>query len=144
MKKIIEPQGCTNLKLRQLSRMVTRHYDYHVAECGLKNTQYALLSVVLQLGPIRPSDLAKEMQMDASTLTRNMKPLIAKEWLKMRAGSDARSRLVEITATGKAKRAEGEVLWQKAQRSLNEKFGIERVAVLHDLLDVCIESLDDQ
>ena len=28
------PQGCTNLKLRQLSRAVTRHYDGYVAATG--------------------------------------------------------------------------------------------------------------
>ncbi|NCZ83588.1 MAG: MarR family transcriptional regulator, partial [Betaproteobacteria bacterium] len=50
----LKPQGCTNLKLRQLGRMVTRHYDRYLAEAGLKNTQYALLSHVVRLGPIRP------------------------------------------------------------------------------------------
>jgi len=52
MKNVIKPQGCTNLKLRQVDRMVTRHYDRYVAEVGLKNTQYALLSHVVKLGPI--------------------------------------------------------------------------------------------
>ena len=54
MQNVATPQGCTNLKLRQLTRMVTRHYDRHVAETGLKNTQYALLSHVVGLGPVRP------------------------------------------------------------------------------------------
>ena len=43
MNNAIKPQGCTNLKLRQLNRMVTRHYDRYIAASGLKNTQYALL-----------------------------------------------------------------------------------------------------
>ena len=54
-----KPQGCTNLKLRQLSRLATRHYDRYVSETGIKNTQYSLLSHVVVLGPIRPGDLAK-------------------------------------------------------------------------------------
>ena len=54
---VAAPQGCTNLKLRQLSRAVTRHYDAYVAPLGLKNTQYSLLSHVVRLGPIRPGDL---------------------------------------------------------------------------------------
>jgi hypothetical protein len=29
-----------------------------MAQCGLKTTQYSLLSHVLKLGPIRPGDLA--------------------------------------------------------------------------------------
>ena len=143
MKNAIKPQGCTNLKLRQLTRMVTRHYDRHVSETGLKNTQYALLSYVVGLGPIRPGDLARRMHMDASTLTRNMQPLVAHGWLKIGAGSDARSRLVEATEAGRAKRAEGQRAWKDAQVALNERLGIERVAALHELLGACIECLDD-
>jgi hypothetical protein len=67
----VKPQGCTNLKLRQLSRAVTRHYDAYVAPTGLKNSQYSLLSHVVLLGPLRPSDLAARMKIDASTLTRD-------------------------------------------------------------------------
>jgi DNA-binding MarR family transcriptional regulator len=142
MKSATMPQGCTNLKLRQLGRVVTRHYDRFVAEAGLKNTQYALLSHVVKLGPIRPGDLARRMQMDASTLTRNLQPLAAQGWLTVGAGEDARSRLVEATAAGHAKRAEGQRAWKAAQTALNERLGVERVAALHDLLDACIECLD--
>lgn len=143
MKKVSLPQGCTNLKLRQLTRMVTRHYDRHAAESGLKNTQYSLLAHVVRLGPIRPGDLAKRMQMDASTLTRNMQPLVAQGWLKIGAGDDARSRLVDVTEAGRAKRAEGQVAWKAAQTALNERLGVARVAALHALLDGCIECMDD-
>ena len=48
-----------------------------MAKIGLKTTQYSLLSQVLHRGPIRPGDLAKAMVLDASTLTRNLKPLVA-------------------------------------------------------------------
>ncbi|CAN0621684.1 MarR family transcriptional regulator [Burkholderia multivorans] len=143
MKNAIKPQGCTNLKLRQLNRMVTRHYDRYISAAGLKNTQYALLSYVVGLGPIRPVDLAGHMQMDASTLTRNMQSLVAQGWLKIGAGEDARSRLVEATEAGRVKRAEGQRAWKEAQMALNEQLGLERVVALHELLDACIECLDD-
>lgn len=81
--------------------------------------------------------------MDASTLTRNLQPLVAHGWLKIGAGDDARSRLVEATEAGRAKRAEGQRAWKAAQEALNERLGIERVAALHELLDACIECLDD-
>src|SRR5436309_14872327 len=95
------PRGCTNLKLRQLSREVTRHYDAYVARAGLKNTQYSLLSHVVLLGPIKPSDLAARMHLDASTLTRNLQPLIAQGWATQGPGDDARSRLVDATDAGR-------------------------------------------
>ncbi|HEU0203650.1 MAG TPA: MarR family winged helix-turn-helix transcriptional regulator, partial [Burkholderiaceae bacterium] len=82
----VKPRGCTNLKLRQLSRVVTRHYDAYVAATGLKNTQYSLLSHVVLLGPIKPAELAQRMRLDASTLTRNLQPLLAQGWLRQGPG----------------------------------------------------------
>ncbi len=138
----LKPQGCTNLKLRQLGRMVTRHYDRYLAEAGLKNTQYALLSHVVRLGPIRPSDLARRMQMDASTLTRNLQPMAAQGWLTIGQGKDGRSRLIAATREGLEMRAKGQRAWKEAQLALNGLLGVERVFALHALLDSSIESLD--
>jgi len=137
-----QPHGCTNLKLRQLSRAVTRHYDAYVARTGLKNTQYSLLSHVVLLGPIRPVELARRMKLDASTLTRNLQPLVAQGWLRQGPGDDARSRLVEATEAGRAKRAEAQRAWKQAQLALNARLGSERVAALHALLEDCLAEFD--
>lgn len=144
MKAAIQPQGCTNLKLRQLGRIVTRHYDHHVSRVGLKNTQYALLSYVVKLGPIRPVDLARHMQMDASTLTRNLQPMVAQGWVLVGEGVDARSRLVEATPAGIAKRVEGQRAWKSAQVELNGRLGAGRVAALHEMLDACLEIMSSE
>jgi DNA-binding MarR family transcriptional regulator len=138
MDEPVKPRGCTNLKLRQLDRIVTRHYDAYVAATGLKNTQYALLSHVVLLGPIRPSDLAQRMDLDASTLTRNLQPLVARGWLRQGPGADARSRLVEATQAGRTKRVEAQRAWKQAQLALNERLGVKRVAALHALVEECI------
>lgn len=133
------PQGCTNFKLRQLMRRVANHYDAEMAKCGLKTTQYSLLSHVLKLGPIRPGDLAVAMKMDASTLTRNLRPLVDAGWVTLEAGADARSRLVHISDTGRDKRVQAQRHWKAAQLALNETLGAERVIALHTLVD---DSLD--
>jgi DNA-binding MarR family transcriptional regulator len=138
----LKPQGCTNLKLRQLGRMVTRHYDRHLAAAGLKITQYSLLSHVVKLGPIRPSDLARRMQMDASTLTRNLKPMATQGWLTIGQGEDARSRLITATQKGQEMRAKGQTAWKDAQISLNELLSVERVLAMHELLDSSIAILE--
>lgn len=131
----VRPRGCTNLKLRQLTRRVSQHYDRWLGACGLKTTQYSLLSHVDQFGPIRPGDLAARMEMDASTLTRNLQPLLAQGWVEVGAGSDGRSRLVTITPAGHAKRQEAQAGWKRAQSALNEKLGVANVARLHALID---------
>lgn len=135
------PQGCTNFKLRQLARRVSQRYDQELAKAGLKTTQYSLLSHVLKLGPIRPSDLAAAMTMDASTLTRNLKPLLSAGWLELAAGSDGRSRSVHITPAGRDKRAEAQTHWKVAQQRLNQQLGIDTVAALHRMVDESLERL---
>ncbi len=130
-----KPQGCTNFKLRRVTRLVSRHYDAQLAASGLKTTQFSLLSIVLARGPLRPVDLSEAMDVDASTLTRNMKPLVEAGWLSLGEGADARSRSVAITDAGRAKHMEAKVMWRIAQRKLNELFGVEQVASLHALLD---------
>lgn len=130
-----QPQGCTNLQLRQLMRRVAQHYDAELAHAGLKTTQYSLLSFALKLGPSRPADLAAALKMDASTLTRNLKPLIAAGWLRLAPGVDGRSRSVAITPEGVAKRAEAKQHWKAAQLQLNATLGEDRVVALHALIE---------
>lgn len=127
------------MKLRQLMRRVAQRYDAEVGKTGLKGTQYSLLSHVLKLGPVRPGDLARAMKIDASTLTRNLRPLIDAGWVTLEAGADGRSRLVSITPSGRDKRQEAQRRWRVAQESINQTLGVERVLALHALID---ESMD--
>ncbi|MFL6695856.1 MAG: MarR family winged helix-turn-helix transcriptional regulator [Vitreoscilla sp.] len=139
----VRPQGCTNLKLRQLMRRVAQRYDAEVGQVGLKATQYSLLSHVIKLGPIRPVDLAAGMNVDASTLSRNLKPMVAAGWLTLEPGEDARSRLVHATDAGREKRAEAQRRWRIAQEGVNAALGPQRVIALHALIDEAMQALDD-
>ena len=136
-----KPQGCTNLKLRQLMRRVARHYDDEVGKTGLKGTQYSLLSYVVKLGPIRAVDLAAEMKVNTSTLSRNLQPLVAAGLLAIGPGADARSRLIIATEEGQRKRVEAQRQWRGAQEGLNQNLGVQRVVALHALIDEAMELL---
>lgn len=140
---VLVPRGCTNLKLRQASRLVTRHYEEQLRGLGLRITQYSLLSYVVKLGPVTAGALAAELKMDASTLTRNLQPLLQAGWLAVHTGDDARQRLVQATDPGRALRADAQRAWKRAQTALNERLGAERVDHLHTLLDDCIAALGD-
>jgi DNA-binding MarR family transcriptional regulator len=137
----VKPQGCTNLKLRQLMRRVASHYDAEVGKTGLKGTQYSLLSYIAKLGPIRPGDLAAEMRVSPSTLTRNMRPLVDAGLIEISPGPDARSRLVSVTPAGREKRQDAQRRWRVAQEGINETLGPRRVVQLHAMLDECLELL---
>lgn len=136
------PRGCTSFKLRQLTRCVASRYDAELAAAGLKTTQYSLLSHVQALGPVAPGELARAMTMDASTLTRNLKPLLAAGWVTLQPGPDGRSRRVELTAAGRVKRAEAQRRWRAAQEGLQAALGLARTAALHAMLDDALARLD--
>jgi DNA-binding MarR family transcriptional regulator len=136
-----KPQGCTNLKLRQLMRRIAQHYDDEMGKVGLKGTQYSLLSYVVKLGPIRAVDLAAEMKVSTSTLSRNLKPLVDAGWLTTSPGADARSLLLSATPEGQAKRTEAQRRWKVAQEGINQVLGAQRVNALHRLIDESLELL---
>jgi DNA-binding MarR family transcriptional regulator len=87
-------------------------------------------------------DLAARLRMDASTLTRNLRLLVDQGWVVQRPGADARSRLIEATDSGRAKRLQAQVSWKQAQLAINERLTPDRVAALHALIDDCLGLLD--
>jgi len=141
MTEPVKPQGCTNLKLRQLMRRVAAYYDAEVGKTGLKGTQYSLLSYVVKLGPIRAVDLAAEMKVSTSTLSRNLRPLVTAGLLVIRPGEDARSRLIAATEAGHLKRIEAQRRWRVAQEGINRALGAQRVVALHALIDEAMTRL---
>lgn len=138
---IATPQGCTNFKLRQLTRRVAQQVEPFFAATGLKPTQYSLLAHIDHLGPIQPSLLARHMGLEASTLSRNLQPLIAGGWVEQGAGDNARSRQLRLSPAGQTKRAAMKADWKRAQQALNERLGAARVAQLHALIDDCLALL---
>ena len=135
--------GCSSFKLRQLTRRVSQHFDHIVGSAGLKTTQYSLLSHIAKLGPVRPGELAAAMEMDASTLTRNLQPLIANGWVEVGPGPDGRSRWVTATPAGRAKHVEAQREWKRAQLALNARRGEAKVVALHALLDDCLATINE-
>ena len=134
-------KGCTSFRLRKLSRRVTQHYDAHLAAAGLRSTQFSLLGALRGDVPPTLTQLAQTLEMDRTTLTRNLKPLTVAGWVQFGAGEDARSRVVQITEQGRECWRSAKPLWREAQRTLHEALGLPQVAVLHDALDGALANL---
>ena len=92
---------------------------------------------------VGPGELAAEMEMDASTLTRNLQPLIKQGWVVVGPGEDGRSRHVRLTPAGRRKRSEAQREWKRAQLAFNAHLGEERVQRLHALIDECLAAMHD-
>lgn len=124
---------CTCFHLRRASRLATQIYDHELAAVALSLNQYSILRRA-ERQPRRLGELADELGMDRTTLTRNLKPLMQAALLQETRGEDARQRLIGITGTGRARLLAARPHWQKAQRRIDDAFGHENVAQLHAAL----------
>jgi len=79
--------------------------------------------------------LSEALVLDRTTLTRNLKPLRAKAYIKLVPGKDGRTKLVLITKIGSNALADALPEWKKAQQSLLKLYGTEDWSALRRNLD---------
>lgn len=140
----VQIRGCTCFRVRRLARHVTQIYDRVLAPSGLRVTQFSLLSMLAWKDGQTMGGLAAALDMERTTLTRNLKPLIdAGLVVLVRSETDARQRGVRLTADGRARQIDAKSLWRVAQNEVNRTFGEERVASLHLLFDELLDTLHD-
>jgi len=132
--------GCTCARLRKLTRRITRVYDAHLAAQGIKTTQYSLM-VNAAAAARTVSDLAALLDMERTTLTRNLRALVQQGWLKLSMGHDPRTRLVSITPSGRRKLAAAEPYWRAAQLQVEALLDAKAVGSLHDQIDKALLQL---
>lgn len=136
MSEVVTVQGCTCAKLRRLTRRVTAVYDRLMVPQGMTVTQYSLLSQLRHLGGQSLSQIAAQLDMERSGLTRTLKPLVDAGWVALRASpSDARARTVHLTTAGAAERQRMRPYWLDAQQQVNALLGEAETAHLHDWID---------
>jgi DNA-binding MarR family transcriptional regulator len=134
------PVACTGARLRRLTRRVTAHYEHHLRTTGLKLSQYSLL-VHLSQRPESLSALADRMEIDRTTLSRNLQPLLDRGLVDETTGSDGRQRLFVLSANGARLRAAARKQWRQAQLALEHHLGRDFVANLHTQLEQALSRL---
>ncbi len=126
---------CSCNRLRRTARHISRRYDSALKETGLKISQYSILANVARSSGMSITDLANKIVLDRTTLTRNLKPLEKSGYISIVAGADARSRAVEITASGQALYERARPLWRDAEVAFREELGAIEANSLYELLD---------
>ena len=121
---------CIAVRLRLLNRVITNFYDDALRPLGLKVSQLNILIVTARLGLARPAQVCEILQLDVSTLSRNVKPLQAHGWLEVVPEEDARSQPFRLTAQGKRLIEKAIPAWEKAQQHASELLGNEGIALL--------------
>src|SRR6516165_4682869 len=107
---------CTALRLRLLNRVVTNLYDDALRPLGLKVSQLNLLVVAAKLGLAQPAKVCDLLQLDPSTLSRNVERMRAKGWLEVVPEEDGRAQPFRLTLQGKRLIEKAVPAWEQAQQ----------------------------
>ena len=115
------PCACANL--RRAARAVTRLYDEELRYTALEPTQFTLLMALDLAGEVTQGHLGRILALDSTTLTRTLRLLLARGWVRAAAGSDRRERYLSLTPQGRRKFRRAQPAWERAQQRLEGALG---------------------
>ena len=114
MKQMFTDCYCT--QLRRASRAFTRLYDEALRQQGLRITQFSMLRGLARLGKATLTELADELALDRTTMSRSIRLLIDAGWVNIVAGEeDGRERILSLSNQGKKKLTDALPAWSQAQ-----------------------------
>jgi len=120
--KALPVLDCACASLRRAARAVTQAYEAELHGAGLRATQFTLLQALQRMGtsPHPPSQgaLGELLALDATTLSRSLRPLERAGWIRAAAGSDRREVCWTLTPAGRRQLARARPAWQRAQARL--------------------------
>ncbi len=122
------PCACANL--RRAARAATHLYDRELRTAGLNTAQFTLLQTLGIVGPVTQGRLGRLLALDSTTLSRTLRPLRARRWIRSDAGKDRRERRVALTDEGRSQFERARPAWEKAQRRLEGWLGRRRWTAL--------------
>ena len=132
---------CNCRAVRQAARTLTQFYDRHLAPSGLRISQFGVLAILMNKGPLTINELAAEFIIDRTTLGRNILPLQRDGLIRVKPSPfDRRSKELHLTETGKKRFHEARKYWLEAQKGFEARFGGSRAAELRGLLHAVVDS----
>lgn len=137
-KAAAEGTRCIALRARRLSRLVTRLFEQALRDQGITVAQFTLIGATILEGPVRPARLARLLDLEKSTLSRNLRLLEAAGLLRIEGA--AAGQLVHATERGKRTLVRALPAWRTAQRRAIEALG----GVVVERLDSMIAALGSE
>jgi DNA-binding MarR family transcriptional regulator len=124
---------CLAVRVRLIGRALTGIYDGALAGSGLTIAQVNLLAAVGKAGPCPPSALGEILQLERSTVSRNLTLLLNHGWIEA-VTSDAKGmREVALTPDGRAKIDAVMPSWRQAQQQAADLLGPTGVTAIRDI-----------
>ncbi len=137
----LSPAECTCFRVRSAARRVTQIYSRHLAPTGLRISQFSLLGYVISRGPLSITELSDLLATDRTTLTRNLRPLLASGVIERAAAGDKRRHDLVATVAGRALFKRALPMWSDAEQEVRTAMGTKLTADLHGALDRSMEKL---
>ncbi len=122
---------CLAVRVRLLNRTVTNIFDDALRPLGVKVSQLNVLMAVAKLGPISPGDVARRLNMEKSTLSRNVDRMRTRGWLKVSQGDSGRKQVLELGPAGRKLIEKSLPFWKKAQAQTEAMLGQQGARSIH-------------
>lgn len=134
---------CLATRVRQLSRIITRLYDDAMRPLGITASQYTLLAQLASRDGITAVEIGHELDIEKSTLSRNLKRLLALGMIIMDPPAGRRGRGLHLTPKGQVVLKDAYPVWQAAQQRTVGVMGVDTRAKLDELLRVAEKLIAD-
>ncbi len=109
---------CYCTQFRRASNALTQIYDAALKPVGLRITQFSLLRSLARLGQATSTQVAAELSLDRTTISRNVKLLIDAGWVDVVEADDKRERVLTLTRAGQKMIADALPYFKKAQQQV--------------------------
>jgi DNA-binding MarR family transcriptional regulator len=127
-------QECLAVRVRLISRRLSRIYDAALRPLGITISQLNLLSVIDNLQPAAPSGrVADLLSMEISTLSRNARIAQSEGWITIERAERGNGRVLSLTPSGRQKLLEALPPWEQAQSEARTLLGPEGADTLWKL-----------
>ncbi|WP_422928097.1 MarR family winged helix-turn-helix transcriptional regulator [Singulisphaera sp. PoT] len=121
---------CLVGRIRALNRIVSGIFDAKLRPYGVRSSQINILTVVALKGPIAPAGVCRRLQLERSTLSRDMERLVENGWITSTPGV-GRGLLLEPTDKGLALLRTLKPAWDEAQAETVARLGPDLVRELY-------------
>ncbi|MCH7737728.1 MAG: winged helix-turn-helix transcriptional regulator [Chloroflexi bacterium] len=115
-------------------------YDEALKPSGLRSTQLPVLVTLVSIGQMTVNELANDLVMDRTSLSRLLRPLVIRGLVSMTPGEDRRIRELSITPLGRETLVAAIPMWDSIQEEVLGRLGQIRWRDLRESLSVAAAS----
>ncbi|MCQ4632879.1 MarR family transcriptional regulator [Shinella sp. CPCC 100929] len=124
---------CYCNRLRMANRKLSALYDDALEPMGINIAQFSLLRNVERRQPVSLTELGRQLELDRSTLGRNVRVLERMGLVRFGQGDDHREALVLLSERGVETLRASVPLWEACQDDVAGRLGPEKLALLTEL-----------